>query len=208
MKNQSSKTRRIATEEDKLRAIRLLYNRLHRGFTLYLWIDRVYPLLAEHPRAQRTRVEILSVKNACVESTLMSVRDIDDFFRPRTDRSRDNDLHATDFYGFRCPGPFLSAKERDSINRWIAHLTYSPIWEGTSGLETEPTKNWDSADLVERAAHAVFGFIDHVEREISRRHVKEADEFRKVRAAFEQGLEELKARAAIEKQSSAPAADS
>ena len=148
MKTKRNKCARVATEAEKLHAVHLIYNRLHRGFTLYHWIRQVFPMLHEHPRFQEASFEIFTVKNACVESTLLSVRDIDDFFRPRVVSDRGSDLRATDFYGFKSPGPFLFATERESINQWIAHLTYAPVWTGTSGIAPDPARNWNSADLV------------------------------------------------------------
>jgi hypothetical protein len=52
---------RTPTEEEKIRAVSLLYNRLTRGFTLYLWMTRVHPMLAESPRFSKERFPMSSV---------------------------------------------------------------------------------------------------------------------------------------------------
>ncbi len=155
-------------------------------------------MLAEHARFSDQTIAIVTIKNACVESTLISVRDIDDFFRPRSANSRDSDLRSTDFDGYQSPGPFLSNPERDSINQWVAHLTYQPVWTGTTGIAPESAQTWDTAQFVGRAAHAVFGFLDHVVRELSQKHSDYANDIRKIRMAFDLGLKQMQALAALE----------
>src|SRR6266542_2276482 len=90
----------VPSEDEKLSAFDLLYNRVIRAFTLYLWKTRILPMLAEHPTFADNHFEVMSVQNACVESALMSVRDLDDFFRPKTTNDRASDLRAADFNGY------------------------------------------------------------------------------------------------------------
>ena len=54
---------------------------------------------------------------------------------------------ASDFEKYSSPGPFLSNAERNSINQWVAHLTYQPVWTGTTGISpgsstTMSTRRW------------------------------------------------------------------
>lgn len=93
-------------------------------------------MLKGHPDFQSEQLAIFAVKDACVESVLMSVRDLDDFFLLRADkkrRSHESDIRAVDFFGYISRGAFLSNDERDSINQWIAHLTYNPVQTGITG---------------------------------------------------------------------------
>lgn len=193
--------KRIASKEEKIRAVSLLYNRLNRGFALYLWKTRVHPMLAEHPGFSDEKFAIVTVKNACVESVLLSVRDIDDFFRPRASNTRDSDVRAEDFFGYRSPGPFLSEEERGSINQWIAHLTYEPVWSRNSGVAPEPTRNWDSSQLLGKAARSVFDFLEHIERELLKDDVAVSEDIRRVRSALTVALKNMEALADFERSS-------
>lgn len=192
---------RITTKEEKIRAVRLLYNRLTRGFSLYLWRTRVHPMLTEHPGFSDEKFAVLAVKNACVESALLSVRDIDDFFRHRTSKTRDSDVRAEDFFGYRSPGPFLSDEERGSINQWIAHLTYEPVWGGNSGIAPDSVRDWDTAELVGKAARSVFDFLAHIERELSKEEPAESEGIRTVRNVLALALKNMEALADLERAS-------
>ena len=122
---------------------------------------------------------------------LFSIRDLDDFFRPRTDKVRDSDLRATDFFGYQSPGPFLSSAERETINQWVAHLTYQPVWTHTTGIAPDSSRYWNTAELVGKAARAVFDFFDYIDRELSTKQPDKAKEIRQVKAAFQHGLSSL-----------------
>ena len=140
----------------------------------------------------------VTIKNSCVESVLLSVRDLDDFFRPRTDKDRDSDLRASDFFGYQSPGPFLSDAERASINQWIAHLTYYPVWTSTTGIQPDTPRNWNTAELVGKAARAVFKFMDHLHHHLSQRNSDRVSDIQKVRTALELALKNMEALADLE----------
>ena len=160
------KTTRIPTEDEKLRAVGLLYNCLNQAFVLYIWERRVRPMFAAHPNNSAANFEIDTVHNACVASTLVSIRSLDDFFRlpkygsDKKEKARNSDVHVTDFPSYKSPGPFLSEAECDSISQWVAHQTYHPIWTGKTGIAPDSAKEWNTVDLVKKAAHAMFGFMD------------------------------------------------
>jgi hypothetical protein len=198
MKRKTAAPTRVPTDDEKLRAFDLVYNRLYRAFTLFIWIKRVHPMLAEHPRFQEEKMPVFSIKNACVESTLMSLRDLDDFFRPRTAKDRDSDLRATDFRGFKSPGAFLSKGDRASINQHVAHLSYHPVWAGTTGIAPDTLPYWNTADFVGKAARATFGFMDHLGRELAPKHPEKALEIGRLKRTFERLLKEMEDQAASE----------
>ena len=66
------------------------------------------------------------LKDAALESSLMSIRDLDDFFCPHSTRT--DDVIASDF-DFPHPKRFLTKADRDSINTKLAHLTYRAVRE-------------------------------------------------------------------------------
>ena len=176
MNPRASKPERVPIVDEKLRALILLFSRLTRCFTPLLWITRVHPMLAVHPRFPRETLAVLTVKNACVESALMSVRDLDDFFRQRTARDRATDIRADDFFDYQSPGTFLSEAERQSINQHVAHLTYQPVWAGKTGIPPDDEQNWNTAEFTRKALRAAFGLMDHLDRELSLKHPDKVDE--------------------------------
>lgn len=155
-------------------------------------------MLAQHPRFKEEQVAILMIKNACVETVLMSVRDLDDFFRPRDGRDRATDLRASDFFNYTSPGPFLSRGDRDTINQWLAHLTSHPILTKTSGVGGDPPREWNTAELVGKAARAIFSFFDHVHGEIGQKNHDEAPQLIAVKKGMETVLKNVESIAAIE----------
>jgi len=196
-KSNQSKETPCSNDNDQWKTFQMIYNRLQRGFSLYLWITRIHPMLAQHPQFPNEKPAIMCIKNACVETTLMSIRDIDDLFKPRG--NRDSDVRASDFFGFKSPGPILSPDERDSINQWIAHLTYHPIRAGTSGYGDDPTMEWDSARLLGKAGQAMIQLIDHVYENHAKHDQAKSEEIHKVRHAFLKALSGLEAVAIDEK---------
>jgi len=126
-------------------------------------------------------------------STRLGVRALDDFFQPRTPKTKTSDIRATDFYDYKSPGAFLSKTQRDSINQRIAHLTYEPIWTGTTGIGSEPCFEWNTAEYVSKAVRAAFEFMKFLEQKLSKEHPDRSEEIRKVRIAFEQGLIDMEA---------------
>lgn len=104
----------------------------------------------------------VTVRNAALESSLMSIRDLDDFFSRPT--PRDDDLHSSD-YGYPASPSFLTSAERESINKKLAHLTYQAARELASDpLRTNP-RTWNNADMVDKAAKRLLNFLDHLEHQ-------------------------------------------
>ena len=60
------------------------------------------------------------VARACLESTLMSLRALDEFFQTG---GYPDDIRAEDYPGFQDVGGFLTRSKRDRINKHIAHFT-------------------------------------------------------------------------------------
>jgi hypothetical protein len=200
LKKSDKPAKRIPKEEELIRAIPLVYSRLHRGFTLYIWISRVHPMLRDHPDYENRRLELVSIKSACVESTLMSIRDLGDFFRPRTGKEHESDLRAEDYFGFKSMGDFLSKEERDSINQHIAHLTYQPVWQQPGEVNTLNPKEFDAAALLEKAARAVFGFFAYLEGKLAADHPEVVAGIKTAKAAMERGLAEVNVLATLERE--------
>lgn len=131
-------------------------SRAFQVFSYYHW----YWLEIENPKLKGEERSI-TVKNAALESSLMSIRDLDDFFGSAGKQK--DDVIALDF-GFSANGRFLSADEREGINKKLAHLTYRGVYERR--LARTPPSNprtWDYADLAVRAMDRFAAFLDFLE---------------------------------------------
>ena len=161
-------------------------------------------MLATHPDFQHEFFKIETVKNACLQSTLMCIRDWDDFFSKKDEknsRSRESDIRADGFLGYKSPGQFLGTK-RDSINQRIAHLTYHPVWEGTTGIAQDKNLDWDTVDLVGKATRPACEFMGYLVCFLSEKEPDQAKTIHNIKLGFEQRLkimEEIVRGAVVEK---------
>jgi|LakMenEpi03Aug12_release.lakeMendotaPanAssembly.Ray.scaffolds.fasta_scaffold325014_2 hypothetical protein len=105
------------------------------------------------------------IRDACLNETLIALRDIDDFLVPRECPSRNekgrtkaraSDLLASD-YGYLENKTFLSASERTDINQLIAHTT-------KRGPEVYQ-HNWDVWELVSKCVSQCSSFLEWVEQQ-------------------------------------------
>jgi hypothetical protein len=90
----------MPTRQETIEAWQDILTRTMQCFAFYIWKTRF-----AHLCAQNRDPAVIVMENAAVESTLMSVRDLDSFFRPRR---QPDDIVAEDYTGFANPGPFLS----------------------------------------------------------------------------------------------------
>ncbi|HEV2966267.1 MAG TPA: hypothetical protein VGW97_05070 [Chthoniobacterales bacterium] len=89
------------------------------------------------------------IGNATIESSLMSIRALDEFFDPRD--ARPNDIRSHHYRHYLSPGRFLSKLEFDTIGRRIAHLTLDRA--------DDPTKPWQITELIKRAYEPSENFL-------------------------------------------------
>jgi hypothetical protein len=61
-----------------------------------------------------------ALRNAAIESSLLNIRLLNDFFAPR---HYDTDIRAEDYVGYASPGQFLDQAQARELNKHIAHLT-------------------------------------------------------------------------------------
>ena len=145
----------MPTREQTILAWTYVTERALQCFSLYSWKVRIAPF---YPNGRDQYAAIL--ENAAVESTLMSVRDLDSFFGQR--RQAD-DLIADDYQGFTNLGRFLSTSERASLNKKLAHLTYASVLEQEANGIAHNPRIWDSAELVTRAIERVLTLLSYLE---------------------------------------------
>ena len=86
--------------------------------------------------------------NATLESSLLGIRVLNDFFAPRHNPT---DISAFDYQGFVPPSKFLTDSEKKDIDKHIAHLTIQRT-------ETSP-KPWEIYDMLRRAHDTAATFL-------------------------------------------------
>lgn len=124
-------------------------------FAYYHWwsLEKFNPSFATDERC-------LTIKNAALESSLMSIRDLDDFFLSK--RKKPDDMIASDF-GFHCDKGFLTEAEREAINKKLAHLTYRAAQELQQDPLRQNPRTWNNAEMVNRAFGQFLKFLNHLE---------------------------------------------
>ena len=125
-------------------------------FAYYHWwtLEKANPAFA-------TDSACVTIRNAALESSLMSIRDLDDFFL--SNRKKPDDLIASD-YGFPSGKNFLTVLERDSINKKLTHLTYRSAQELQNDPRLKNPRTWNNAEMVNRAIERLLEFMDHLEK--------------------------------------------
>ena len=103
-----------------------------------------------------------TIQNACLHTTLMSIRDLDDFFTPRNERTKKDDLRASDF-NFNGSHSFLSRDERQKINKLIAHTTQVGA--------TQLGYRWDLLELITKSVMQCDTFLDWIKETYSAAHL-------------------------------------
>lgn len=93
-----------------------------------------------------------TIQNACLHTTLIALRDLDDFFTPQ---SKLDDIKASDF-GFNKDFSFLAKSERKAINKRIAHTTLQGIQERLIP--------WDIFELVTKGVSQSLEFLKWIEK--------------------------------------------
>lgn len=139
----------MPTVKERQIALDRLHTRVTQCFTLLIWRNRARPVLQLVPGFGDENLSLL--QNAAIETSLLSVRALNEFFRPRTRQTRADDVVADDYPGFSTPGPFLTEVEARELNKRVFHIT----------CQEQPlaTVSWNLADLSVRAATQTAHFL-------------------------------------------------
>jgi hypothetical protein len=92
-----------------------------------------------------------TIREACLTTTLIAVRDLDDVLSARTKTTKPDDFRVSDL-GFPHVLRFLAESERIVINKRIAHSTLP-------GAVPKPVR-WDVFELVSKAVSQSLLFLD------------------------------------------------
>jgi hypothetical protein len=115
----------------------------------YFWITRIKPRC---PKDEELLRAYPAIDNATVESSLLSIRILDDFFG--NSKKNPDDVTASDFDGFAASTGFLTKDQRKDINKSVAHLTMTR-------LDPTPTK-YPYAALLKGAIPRCTDFLNFV----------------------------------------------
>jgi hypothetical protein len=100
-----------------------------------------------------------TIQNACLHTTLIALRDLDDFLTPRAQNTKPDDIRASDF-GMNQSLSFLSSSERTNINKHIAHTTVpAALGHGF---------RWDVFELTTKAVRQSMEFLAWVQKHLAK----------------------------------------
>jgi hypothetical protein len=89
-----------------------------------------------------------ALRNATIESSLLSIRLLNDFFARRR---YPTDIRAEDYVGYASPNQFLTSDEACALNKHLAHLT-------TERADAFP-RGWSIYEMIRRCHDAAVTFI-------------------------------------------------
>jgi hypothetical protein len=113
----------------------LLFGAMTSCFAYFLWWTRIRPILESVELPNRDIVIALQ-KNTVVEGTLLSIRKINDFFRPLGESNeKEDDVFSYDFHGFKGAGKFLLPDDFSELHKRVGHLTLREIRHGKVSWE-------------------------------------------------------------------------
>jgi len=112
--------------------------------------DFAAPPTIKNARALRLRM----IRNACLHTTLLALRDLDDVLDVRRPKKWPTDLKISDF-GFPHSLGFLGKSERDSINTIIAHSTIP---------SAKISYRWDAFELTSKCIRQSIAFLEWIEK--------------------------------------------
>jgi hypothetical protein len=111
-----------------------------------------------HP-TRRTLWILPTIRAACLGTTLMVIRDVDNFLTPRTEDSRPDDVKASDL-GLKEDLSFLARSERRRINKLIIHSTTVAAYE-------KQDVPWDIGELTLKCAYQGLHFLKWVQTNLT-----------------------------------------
>lgn len=137
-------------------AVDRLRTRTTQCFTLLIWLIKVKPHIS--PSNSDGKEIILMMQNAAIETSLVSFRCLNEFFRGRDRRHRKDDVIAEDYFGYKTPGPFLTDLESINLNKKLLHLTYQD--------ETLDAFGWKIAAWTTKGIPQIMSFFQFIAHQL------------------------------------------
>ena len=177
------------TNEEKERAWKLVRMRFLQVFTLLIWKTKGLDAM-EKAGGSLKKGELQLLDNAALESTLMSLRDVDDFFDAKAPRP--DDLRATDFGAFQNMGSYLQPAERTILNKALAHLTNFRISPHQRTASAPSMDELNGLDITTRAVAKIEKFLDFLSIAWAASHPNLVESFRDTKSFATRKLETLR----------------
>ena len=137
-------SRPIKSSEDLIKGIEHIRYSVFQLTAMLFWRS-----MDESKKRVLNRTEFGLLQNACIESSLLGLRILDEFFTPQS--KWDNDMKALD-YGFTEAASFLKKEAKDKINTNLAHLSW---------LRVDNKHAW-TYELTISALPACLAFYKHI----------------------------------------------
>lgn len=150
-------------DEKLAREMEYLGERLNRVFSYFFFQfefesdDDLRSDPSGNPRSWRLE----TIENACLDTTLLALRDLDDFLRLRLPNTKPDDHRASDF-GYPGDHSFLTSTEREDINKRVAHTT--TVGSASRGFR------WDILELETKGISQALEFLRWVESKYDMRY--------------------------------------
>ncbi len=128
------------------------------SFALYAWKTQLLPRLEAHREEIAPYIAI--GQNALVQSSLVCIRSLDDFFLAPDKVPFEHDVLSHDF-GFVHVGSPLGNSERTRINRMIVHMSYEPLWKAADYIGPSGDGSFDLPALLTAVVQRSIAFLDY-----------------------------------------------
>ena len=170
------------TDRAKIVAVRLVYQRLVNAYGLLMWKNRIHPFASAHKNFARENAAANMVLHSCIITALVSLRELDTFFGGGG-RKQEDDIRFDDFPGFNCK-PFLTTRQRQNINKDVAHITRSLIKENRAGNVRTPDRTFNIAAMLKKATPLTKRFLHFWMKQIGTKHSREARNLQQMCGVF------------------------
>lgn len=161
----------MPTEVDLKAALTHIFYVFNQTAAHYSWrslgMDRNF-------RQANPEYKLMIIQNAALESTLVSLRALNEFF---TLGGRNDDIRAEQFPNYKAREPFLSKDDCSLIHKHLAHLSWQRV-------KSESFQGWQPKRLMTEAILNMLHFLDYLEKEFLSFTDKEMEDVKKLKAGL------------------------
>lgn len=137
--------------DEAFRAIPDLLYVIDQCMAYHVWLQSVKPVLEGRDQFLSDRSAVQIVENSTIESALIFLRKLNEFFGKRPQNPGDDALRAYHFGDFPDNGWFLTKAEFDELHIRVGHISVEEVRYGK--------KNWPIHDYLRRALLKACSFL-------------------------------------------------